>query len=634
MPVSSIPIAPIIATTPAPSSAVLPGTAQSAALAKPAGGLEPDFQSVLSGQTPPSAPASGPYTPGTLASAQAIERTVAPPAASQAFVGATAAPASSPKAQVAVAAAPTSPATKGSPTKTASAYPQSGTAPPSGAPVPPPAPAFPPAADVAAAAGVAVPPSLGTVESIVAPSRPLPSAPATTPLAAPSLPTGPVIGSPAVASVGPLGVSDALPGDASAAPAVTGAATPGPNPVASAALVPQVAFSAQSPSGPLAAVAYAAAAVPGTLASIAATPFPNPVAGAALVPQAAVSAQSPSGPLAAAAFAAVALPGTLASIAATPLMNRQAPAAPAPGAAPSAPAAAMANAVQIQSPVVGASAVAPLPASLAPVVPGSLAALAPASPATGFRAQTGSGEKFAESASTPGTASVGTSSRSNKQSLDINGETVTNPMEPIGTSVASPTLAMTPSATVQAAIAAPAGSAQALSTPAGENTPPVVALASASEAVESVLQIADLQAAQAQAAQASVNLHFTVGGENLSVRVALQEGQVHTQFTTDSNDLRTALAHEWVALGSTSTGSVRFAEPVFTSGNRGDPKAGGDLAGDSGQQANRGRDQSPAGEGSQPSAKPPRSTPAAVAANPGSAGSAEPLVLGRLNSFA
>jgi hypothetical protein len=567
MPVSSIPIAPVIATTPAPSNA---------ARAKPAGGLQPDFQSVLSGQTPTAVTASGSDTPGTLASALAIERTVAPQAASKAFGAATPVPALPPKAPVTVAAASSSPATKGSPKKTTSATPQTGMAPPSGAPVPPPMPALPLSADVAAAAGVAVPPTPGTVASIVASSGPLPSTPGTIPLAAPSLLTGPVLSGPAATAVASLGISDARPDEASTAPAVSGAA---------------------------------------------------------LIPEAAVGAPSPANPLAAVAFAAAAVPGTLASIVATPLVNRQGSAVAAPGSAPSAPGATV-PAVGNPTPVVAASAAAPLPSSPALIIPGSSAAPAPASAGTGFRAQTGSGEKFAESAATPGTAPVDNDSKPNKHSFNINGEQVTNPADPIGTSIAFPTPAMTSSATAQALFAAPASSAQALSTPGGESAPPVVALASASEAVESVLQIGDLQAAQAQATQASVSLHFTVGGENLSVRVGLQEGQVHTQFSTDSNDLRVALAHEWGALGSTSTGSVRFAEPVFTSGNRGEPKAGGDLAGDSGQQANRGRDQAQAGEGSPTSAKAPRSTPATVAVGAVSPNPAEPLVMGRLHSFA
>lgn len=102
------------------------------------------------------------------------------------------------------------------------------------------------------------------------------------------------------------------------------------------------------------------------------------------------------------------------------------------------------------------------------------------------------------------------------------------------------------------------------------------------QALESALQVSDLQASASQGSQSSVNLRFNVAGENLSVRVALQEGQVHTRFSTDSGELRTALAHEWQSVGSAS-GTSRFAEPVFTSQSRPDSGPEMDLGG-SGQQ--------------------------------------------------
>jgi hypothetical protein len=148
-----------------------------------------------------------------------------------------------------------------------------------------------------------------------------------------------------------------------------------------------------------------------------------------------------------------------------------------------------------------------------------------------------------------------------------------------------------------------------------------------------VLQIGELQAAQSQGTQSSVNLHFTVGSENLSVRVAMQEGQVHTQFTTDSGDLRAALAHEWQSLGAIGTGTVRFAEPVFTSGNRGDAKSGLDFASDSQQQAGRRRDDSASGSGAPSGSRTPGRAPQAPTA-PAASPLDNPVVLGRLHSFA
>jgi hypothetical protein len=120
--------------------------------------------------------------------------------------------------------------------------------------------------------------------------------------------------------------------------------------------------------------------------------------------------------------------------------------------------------------------------------------------------------------------------------------------------------------------------------------------ASTTQAVESALQVSDLQAASSQGAQSSVNLHFNVSGEDLSVRVALQGGQLHTQFSTDSGELRTALAHEWRATPE-AAGPVRFAEPVFTAGSRGDQRAAADLNGDGGRQPGQQRDPAEAGGG-------------------------------------
>jgi hypothetical protein len=124
-------------------------------------------------------------------------------------------------------------------------------------------------------------------------------------------------------------------------------------------------------------------------------------------------------------------------------------------------------------------------------------------------------------------------------------------------------------------------------------------VASGSQAVESALQVADLQAASSQAAQSSVNLHFNVSGEALSVRVALQGGQLHTQFSTDSGELRTALAQEWRATPE-AAGPVRFAEPVFTADSRGEHRSPADLSGEGGRESGRQREQAEAGAGTPP----------------------------------
>jgi hypothetical protein len=118
----------------------------------------------------------------------------------------------------------------------------------------------------------------------------------------------------------------------------------------------------------------------------------------------------------------------------------------------------------------------------------------------------------------------------------------------------------------------------------GQHAPEVGATASpATGAVENALQVTDLQAAASQGAQSAVNLKFNVAGENLSVRVALQGGQVHTQFRTDSGELRTALAHEWQSVSSGS-GASRLAEPVFTAQSKSDARQQADFGGGGGRQ--------------------------------------------------
>jgi hypothetical protein len=66
----------------------------------------------------------------------------------------------------------------------------------------------------------------------------------------------------------------------------------------------------------------------------------------------------------------------------------------------------------------------------------------------------------------------------------------------------------------------------------------------------------------------SVQLHLKFGGEDLSVRVELRDGAVHTNFRTDSAPLRAALEREWQAIASASPEQLhRYADPVFSPGS-------------------------------------------------------------------
>lgn len=86
---------------------------------------------------------------------------------------------------------------------------------------------------------------------------------------------------------------------------------------------------------------------------------------------------------------------------------------------------------------------------------------------------------------------------------------------------------------------------------------------SAHEAVEVVLHAVEHVASRAQK---SVQLSFSVAGEELAVRVEMRADEVRTTFRTDSAELRAALAQEWlqVSTGTTQTERpVRIAPAVF-----------------------------------------------------------------------
>lgn len=86
----------------------------------------------------------------------------------------------------------------------------------------------------------------------------------------------------------------------------------------------------------------------------------------------------------------------------------------------------------------------------------------------------------------------------------------------------------------------------------------------AHRAVEAVLSAVDQAGDRTQQ---SVTLHFSVGDEQLKVRVERQADEVRAVFATDSDELRAALAQEWQAVGADR--QVRGATPVFTTADGG-----------------------------------------------------------------
>ncbi len=607
MVVSLINIAPVVADAPVSSNSAVPGTdPDQADLAFSS--VPPDFQSVLAGKTAPPAAATAPYVPGTLPAGFAEA-----PASSKACakgVGSGNNPAASAlKAQLALdpnatlrgpgpagGTRPGKPATKASPQNPS--QPTSGSASASAAVIPP--------TIVPLDIGAVPNPTPGTLASAGAAAIP----PPTVSLATRAVPVAP---NPTPGSLAPAGAA-AIP--------VVPSLSPGASPTAS---VPAPALSGVTP--------LAVAPAPAPIAATSSTG----AAAAVLAPVASGTASTPGGP----GLVQGPLPGTAPLSETTPMdVSGQTP-APVPGTIESISvhgASVRPDAMGAQTAAVPAPADGMRSAKSTPATPAALAstvsavAVAPGAVLGAGRPQTGSGEKFAESETAPENRSMLAGAQPNKHTLDVNPELVTEKTVSIGTSVATPPPVMGSTANSPTAIPAPFTTAAGAAAPA--DNLPTVALGSASQAVENVLQIGELQAAQSQGTQTSVNLHFTVGGESLSVRVAMQEGQVHTQFTTDSGDLRAALAHEWQSLGTTGTATVRFAEPVFTAGSRGDAKTAMDFAGDSQQQAGRRRDDAASGSGAQTGSRTPGRAPQAPTASPAASPMDNPVVLGRLHSFA
>jgi hypothetical protein len=93
----------------------------------------------------------------------------------------------------------------------------------------------------------------------------------------------------------------------------------------------------------------------------------------------------------------------------------------------------------------------------------------------------------------------------------------------------------------------------------------------AANAVETVVSLVDAQASRAQGAASAVKINFNFNGDDLAVRIQVSNGSVHTQFRTDSPELRDAIATQWQS--STPAGrEMNFLQPSFSSAN-GSPDA-------------------------------------------------------------
>jgi hypothetical protein len=202
-------------------------------------------------------------------------------------------------------------------------------------------------------------------------------------------------------------------------------------------------------------------------------------------------------------------------------------------------------------------------------------------------ASAGGGEKFAGFSAGAGNGGGSAESGSNKNSLEYDNKDDTKQSSVVGTTSAQ-SVSVMPSARSNRTLA-PNGEPRAFLSPASATAtlPSATAAVTASpattahRAIESIARIAEAQANRAGSAD-SVSFGFKVGEQNLTVRVEMRGGEVRTQFSTDSSDLRSALANEWSTLANGAENrSYQFSAPVFTTADGRPAGSGGDTGGSS-----------------------------------------------------
>lgn len=110
----------------------------------------------------------------------------------------------------------------------------------------------------------------------------------------------------------------------------------------------------------------------------------------------------------------------------------------------------------------------------------------------------------------------------------------------------------------------------------------------AQRAVEAVVEVVEAQAATRLQPAPGVQLHLKLGGEDIAIRVELREGNVHTQFRTDSPEVRQAIAQEWSVLRTESPErTLRYLEPEFPADRTGSAPGGSGQHGAASHQQSR-----------------------------------------------
>jgi hypothetical protein len=184
----------------------------------------------------------------------------------------------------------------------------------------------------------------------------------------------------------------------------------------------------------------------------------------------------------------------------------------------------------------------------------------------------------------------------------------------------------------EAAVSPAASSSASNSAPAPAAAPAADASAPVRATVETVVRLVEAQASRGLQTVSSVNLNFQVGADDLAVRVEWRNGEVHTQFRTDSEDLRSALASQWQAVSpGLADRSVHFAPPVFGSSTA---TGGQSLASAGGESAPRQQSQTPAGQGGAQRFSPASSPRPDTSSSLPAAAPALRVAPGRLQTFA
>jgi len=183
----------------------------------------------------------------------------------------------------------------------------------------------------------------------------------------------------------------------------------------------------------------------------------------------------------------------------------------------------------------------------------------------------GRGEKFAAAEEKTGGAKNSVGNAPDKTFLSVSGKQVVSGVPDIGTDVAKSSAAMSAvtfsnhpaTAAVLGHVPAPDATTALVNFPsAAASQPAGDTAATAHRAVEAVLTAAERFSAGDHHA---VNLQFSVGGADLTVRVEMRADEVRTMFRTDSPELRAALAQEWQTVNPGADRSLRLTTPVFAS---------------------------------------------------------------------